>query len=361
MNYSQWVYIMIIKLLSISYYMNIYEESKIINLNSSNAIKNNGSFLSNVYFNFKNIIEDNDDVIDIKVSVTNAQIPFSFYNINVYNNILSINYNSTDYLLTLTRGNYNATNLITEIQNKLISNGLTNITITISSVTGCLLFTVSSGTLILKYNTSTIFTVLGLDNVDYTITSTLNAPFPLNLLGTLRLRICSYELITYNLDSSTGGTLNVLSTIPIEAPTFGIILYDNITNVQTKLNNNQLDGFDIIILDDNNNEVNFNNTNWTITILLTFIKKIRERKDTKKFEDYIKPILTLINKEIDNQQPEDQQPEDQQQQQPEDQQPEDQQPEDQQPDQHEIDLMEDNDLDLFLYNKGIDEKTGLLN
>ena len=93
---------------------NTYDETILINLNSKDAIKNNGSFLSDVYFNFKNIIKELDDVLEIQVTVSNAQIPYSFYNVNVYNNILAGTYNATPFTLTLTRGNYNATNLISE-------------------------------------------------------------------------------------------------------------------------------------------------------------------------------------------------------------------------------------------------------
>jgi hypothetical protein len=120
-----------------------YTETMLINLNGANAIQNNGSFLSNVYFNFKNVIQDVDNLLEVEISVANAQIPFSFYNVNVYNNVLAIDYNGTPYTLTLTRGNYNATNLISEIQTQFINAGITGTTITISSITGTI--QISSG------------------------------------------------------------------------------------------------------------------------------------------------------------------------------------------------------------------------
>ena len=247
-----------------------YTETMLINLNAGNALKNNGSFLSDVYFNFKNVIQDVDNLLEVEISVANAQIPYSFYNINVYNNVLNIDYNGTPYTLTLTRGNYNATNLITEINTQLINAGITGVIITISSITGTLSIS-SGGTLIFLSLGSTIYQVLGLETgTNYT--APFIAPYPLNLLGTLRLRICSYELITYNLDSTSMTTLNVLATIPIESSTFGVILYDNISNIKTRLNNTQLDGFDILILDDNNNPVNFNGVSWCISLLITMTK-----------------------------------------------------------------------------------------
>jgi hypothetical protein len=142
-------------------------------------------------------------------------------------------------------------------------------------------------------------------------------------------------------------SLNVLATVPIEAPTFGVILYDNITNIKTRLNNNQLDGFDILILDDDNNAVNFNNVNWCISVLIILTK---ERKDKNKndFFDYVK-ILGAIQNQTDNQaEPDITQTE------PE---PE---PEQQVEPDIQGNITDDNSLDLLLYNNGINPTTGTL-
>ena len=337
-----------------------YTETMLINLNATNATQNNGTFLSNVYFNFKNVIQDVDNLLEVEISVANAQIPFSFYNINVYNNVLSIDYNGTPYTLTLTRGNYNATNLITEINTQLINAGITTVTITISSITGTILITESSGTLQIFSSGSTIYSVLGLEiGTDYIIDNLtpLSALYPLNLLGTLRLRVCSYELITYNLDSTSMTTLNVLATIPIESATFGVILYDNITNIKTRLNNTQLDGFDILILDDNNNPVNFNNVPWCISLLITMTKERQIHPyDKKNFFDFVNMSSDANQSPPDANQSIDETPE------PE---PEPERPEGvgdfidaPEPEPEQID--DSNSLDLLLYDNKLDPITGLL-
>jgi hypothetical protein len=64
-----------------------YVEQRIVILDSNNAVKNNGDFNSDVVFNFKGILTDEPDVKEIQVSIQNAQIPMSFYNVNIYNNI----------------------------------------------------------------------------------------------------------------------------------------------------------------------------------------------------------------------------------------------------------------------------------
>lgn len=262
--------------------METFTETKIINLNSKNSVKNNSTFLSDVYFPFSGLLKDEEDILERYISIQNAQIPFSFYNINVYNNILKIQISTTVYTLTLTRGNYNATTLITEIQTQLTNNGITDITLSISPTTGLLTFTKTTGSFILISSGSTIYEVLGfVVGINYTsAVQQIIAPYPLNLLGTLRLRICSYELATNNIDFS-------LITIPIETGNFGLIQYTNITNIKATLNNLSLDGFDISIIDDDNNYINFNNINWTMTFVLTLIRK-RPIISPTKFIDVVK-------------------------------------------------------------------------
>jgi len=331
--------------------MTTYTDQRIINLSSDNAILNNATFLSDVNFTFFGLLKDDNDVETVEISVQNAQIPISFYNINIYTNILIINYNSIDYTLTLTRGNYNSTTLINEIISKLSDQGITDITITISSITGILTFT-RAGSLDFTINsTGTINKILGFElNTNYTsISGILTAPFPLNLLGILKLKIASYELQTENYDSSVKGNLNILSTIPIEAGSFGLILYDNIANIQSILKNPTLDGFDLKIYGDDNNLVNFNNIGWNISLLLS-ITRVKKEKSKTNFKEIISPILQFLNNVKENQQTQDNQ---QTQENPDTQQPQENQDTQQNQENQFLEDYGDSSLDLLLYNNHV--------
>ena len=284
--------------------MDTYIDQRIITLSSNNATLNNGSFLSDVYFNFKGLIKQDLDIREIQISVQNAQIPISFYNINVYNNILILDYNSTIYTFTLTRGNYNSTNLITEIILQFALQSIIDITITISSITGVMTFTRAGGLDFSILSTGTINVVLGfVENTTYTSTvGVLTAPFPLNLLGLLKLKLASFEIQTGNFDSSVQSNLNILATIPIESGAFGLILYDNISNTQAIINNDTLDGFDLQIYGDDDNLVNFNGIGWNISLLLA-ITRVRKQESKTTFKDLIFPINQLINTLQEQQKP----------------------------------------------------------
>lgn len=246
-------------------------ETKLINLNSNNAVKNNNSYLSNVYFPFPSLINDNNNIRKIQISVLNAQFPYSFYIINVYNNTLRMSVNGgSQFTLTLTRGNYNSNTLITEILAQLALAGVTAISIVLSTITGRLTFTTTGTSIEIFATGSTILRVLGFDILtNYTsVAKVLTAPYPLNLLNTLKIRICSLALCSNSLDSSVGGNLNLLASFAVNAESYGLNIYENPTSIKTELQIRDLNGFDLQILDDDSNLINFNNVYWTITLLL---------------------------------------------------------------------------------------------
>ena len=76
-------------------------DSRLINLNSKDAVKNNGAKLSDVYFKFRNLFREDEDVYYITCGVLNAQIPVSFYNINVNNQTLVYTVSGTSYTMTV--------------------------------------------------------------------------------------------------------------------------------------------------------------------------------------------------------------------------------------------------------------------
>jgi len=275
--------------------MDTYIDQRIITLSSNNATQNNGSFLSDVFFNFRGLVKEDDDNREVTISIQNAQIPISFYNINVYNNILVLDYNSTTYTFTLTQGNYNSLNLITEIIAKFALQGIIDITIVTSAITGCMTFTRALALDFTILSTGTINTVIGFDPTTNSISSlgVLTAPFPLNLLGLLKLKLASFELQTQNYDSSVQSNLNILATMPIDSGPFGVVLYNNISNITSIINNKSLDGFDLQIFGDDGRLVDFNNTHWNITLILA-ITRLRHQDSKTSFRDLIFPINQLI-------------------------------------------------------------------
>lgn len=290
--------------------------TKQINLNSVNAIKKNGTYNSDVLFPFKNMINEDEQISHIDFSIENAQIPVSFYNITTNNNTLGVSVDGGGVnILTIPEGNYNTTTLNTEIINQLADAGITTITLALSTVTGKYTFTISSGYFTFHYANSTMLKILGfLETQDYTSSSQiLTSPYPVNLLGVLKMKISSNAISVMNFDSAdNGSTKNTILELPITAQSFGLITYTNVSNIHSNLLTKNINDIDIRITDNNDSLINFNNIDWTMSFLIKIYYKDKkvlvhqkpeneEIKETPESEEIKeKPEPKPKKKEIDD-------------------------------------------------------------
>lgn len=246
--------------------MSITLETKLISLTSDAGIKNNGSYLSDITFFCNGLLTPNPQIINVELILLHAEIPVSFYTINYSNSFFKFKLDTNPIqTLQIPVGNYNANTLITAL--KTLINDV-NFSITISKITGKLTFQHNKTFNIYTDNNYSIGQILGFElNQTYTATGPnpfiLNAPYPLNLLGIKKLNILSSELSTINY-SSNKGTVSLLGSIPVDQPSFGLVIYENKTNTKYKLNNFEISKIDIQIEDETNNPINFNNINWSL-------------------------------------------------------------------------------------------------
>jgi hypothetical protein len=109
----------------------------------------------------------------------------------------------------------------------------------------------------------------------------MTLPYPLNLLGTLKLKIISKNLITDNYDS---GIADLLEVIPVNTGPFNLITFDNYNHINL-LKTTKIDNIDFQILDSFNRFIDFNNQNWSITLSLSIFRRF-----LPTIEDIIKKI-----------------------------------------------------------------------
>ena len=254
--------------------MNI-NDSRQIHLNTNGATKNNSSFNSDVLFNIPNLIKKQNYILYNTIRIIHCEIPFSFYIINEYNNLLALSTGN----ISITYGNYNANSFMTALSLLLP----TNMTITLNSSNGKFTLNYNSSFSILP--TSTIHKIMGFSKKT-TYSSTSNKiilPYPANFLGTNNVYIKSPNLILDNYNTSTKDYIT-LSNIPVNVPPFGIIQYLNQTGSKNLVKNIQMNNLEIQITDDDNNLIDFNNLEWSITIEIESIMQLNY--NTKAFEDY---------------------------------------------------------------------------
>lgn len=276
----------------------VIKDRRLINLSSQDAtnIYNEiPSFKSSVDFFFKSILKLEDDIVSLEGAVLQAAIPVSFYTINYTNDTLYYDISGLTKIITITRGNYNFTTLANEMIAKFLINGDV-FAIIISEITGILKFTYTPvmGSTFDSFNFtgSTILSVLGCITTSNTlaIANVLTPLYPLNLLGITKLKIFSNYFATSGHDSTGLSTSNLIATIGVNQPSFGIIIYDNQEGAYGKLKNNDISLIDIQITDQNNQLINFNNIDWSITLTLIIYRKIEVKNQD----------LTAILEEIKN-------------------------------------------------------------
>lgn len=272
-------------------------ESRIININSSNASqKNNTTYNSDVVFKFPGLVKRNQPYIKkVQFQLLDTCIPVSFYNINYTNNILIYQISSINYTITAQVGNYNFNSLAVELTSKFLLNGHT-FTVSINKLNGIIKFT-SIINFILISSGSTMFNILGLTNSNHTSSSfIINCDYPLNLLGITKIKISSINLNSYNLDSANNGNSNLIACIPVDQPSFGLIIYENKSFNKFTLRGDVVDEIDIQLTDQNDNLINFNNIDFQLTILLELtIEKPLNNSNTQ-----LNDILKNQNKILSN-------------------------------------------------------------
>lgn len=273
-------------------------DMRFLNLNSSNATLNNSTYLSDVRFNFKNILTDDTDIKYVTCGVLNAQIPVSFYTINYTNYLLNFSVDGGAIIpLIIKQGNYNSNSLITEIVSEFLLLGYT-FTITTSRITGIMSFN-CVGHSFTFYGTSTIFSILGfVSGTNYASSSNaITAIYPLNLLGIKRLNINSQSLSTNTYNSQGLSISSNIASVPVNVASFGLIDYVNASNAFPILKATTVTYVDIQITDEDNNLINFNGINWTLTIQINIFRRGTKENKNIDFSSIIN-ILTDIKEEL---------------------------------------------------------------
>jgi hypothetical protein len=250
----------------------VYQDNRLITLNSQDGVKINGTYLSNIQFNFSSLLKDDRNLIRTYVTVLNAQIPVSFYIIDETNNILYYLQGVLQKTIIIPVGNYNGNQLVTALNSGFTANA-TNITTSLNTLNGLLVFTVTVPALTYTFqSTSTIKKILGFDS--NLITSTfVTLPYQLNLLGKKKIFINSYNLRNSAYTSKNLGFVQTIATIPVDQPPYNMINYISVTDLEKViLTNRTVDTIDIQIFDEDNNYINFRNIDWSITLCLTVEK-----------------------------------------------------------------------------------------
>jgi hypothetical protein len=245
-------------------------ESIQIHLNSKYAKSYNNVNYSDVDFE-TNLIQV-DDRYSIHLSVINASIPYSFYNINSTNN--KITYQEltsptpTGLTLYIDRGNYTAYQLAT-----YLSQNLPNTTVSYNSIINKFTFSNSVNDFKIFTQFSTCQDLLGISRNDLYNTSIGKS---LTLAGQINLTQNQMIKIETNFNSGSISNLNsndmrILCSFPVSNVPYSLITYTNNDKYKIDLNNNVFNSINIKLLNQDEEPLELNQQFFSLTLQLDFV------------------------------------------------------------------------------------------
>ena len=257
--------------------------SFLVQINSDDSERLNGDFLSHVQFSFKQVFEKDNHIERVLVSVENAQIPCSFFGINETNDNLQYSYGGADYSINVTHGNYSGFSLCKELIRLFTVNSTPFLSAIVNSQTGKLTLTTLSTNFIIRAN-SNINKVIGIGSSDLpSVTFSVTCPITINLLGITSIRISSTRLLVNGLSSKGLASTSILATVPVDnaSASFGLLSYTNMTLFNPILHLTSLSNFDIQLLDQDSNYINFRNIGWSMTLKFDLIHREDKSHETR--------------------------------------------------------------------------------
>jgi hypothetical protein len=220
----------------------------------------------------------------VMISLTDFEMPYSFYNVNETNNKLVIQTTSGTETFILPPSNYDVDNVLTtlnlQLANKETELG-TLIVMTFSFSSNK--FTFTSGTLDFTITTDTTLDFeLGLGNLPVSSTSlVLTTANTCNFAGTPFIQL-NTDLGIRNLDNR-GRSFGVLTRIPVRTEPSQYIFHQATENLYFVLDERKIESIKVQLVDFKGRELILNGAIFSITISLTF-QHLRIPKDTSFFK-----------------------------------------------------------------------------
>jgi len=277
----------------------------LIHLRTEDCLKLNGSLNSYFQFILKPSIAVSNTQNTLSIKLSTAEIPFSFYTVNDYNNSFNIIEDGVPLLITLPKGSYD----IFEFRDLVRDELGVNYIVTVSINTGKM--NISNPTLaILGINfTSDAFKLMGFSNQSYEALAVdgLTSPNVMSLFSITGIYLKS-NLSGFNIYNSrlNNNLSSILQLIQIEADAFNMINYRSTTDAFiTKLNDKNIDQLTFRITDAEDNLIDFNGIDFEFT--LKVFENQKQRVEIQPTENLlqqtpyqplpIQPIDDLIDKQ----------------------------------------------------------------
>ena len=262
----------------------IIQDTKLLSLNSKYASKLNGTQNSRVLFDFVNIIDKSKDHLYMTMAVQSAEIPSSFYNVTIKNNITRVDRDdiAAAFDITMPVGNYNADTYLAKFKELYDAATPSNVTIALDAVTGIFNLQEALADFTIKSVGSTSYVLWGGEvGTDYVFPVAGDAAsfgFPANFLGVTKIKLSSDNLAGTNVDSSQLKTTTLIDTISVAATPFGLTIFNSLGR-ETLMKAKRIEEVDLELRDQDDNLIDFNNAEWCISIIINTHRRVAFSED----------------------------------------------------------------------------------
>jgi len=246
-----------------------HTESIQIHLSSKFATTYNNQNYSDCDFN-TNLLQISDKHT-ILLSVVNAVVPYSFYNLNSTNNVLfyqELTSPVTNTTFYMSYGNYNANQLAT-----YLSQNLPNTTVSYNSVTNKFTFVNSVNDFKILSQYTTCQNLLGLSTNDLYNTSigkSLTLFKQINLATTQIIQIAT-NFQSGSLNNLNNNDMKILCSFPCTNSPYSLITYTNNDNYKVNLNTNIFNSINIKLLNQDGLPLELNQQYFSLTLQLDIV------------------------------------------------------------------------------------------
>eukprot|EP01051_Picozoa_sp_SAG22_P006592 SAG22_NODE_436_length_10519_cov_21.912188_12_plen_323_part_00 len=261
------------------------QSPKLLFIDSRDAIHSNSDGAAEFMYVFNQAIHNNPGE-GVLVSLLQASIPYSFYNVRSGSNdsikITVVKDGATaNYTITVPAGNYTVTSLAQKLKEDIetqMDDGETNVTITYDRITNKFKFAISPATRSVTIHGATssdLTQVIGLTTEDFTFDNT-TAKVTSNVVdmngGIHALYLRTNLPVLSSMDSQSGGLSQILAKVPILDKPGSVITHEPANSVYKALIQTEaVRAITLRLTDDRNRLISLNGLHFSVSLMFEFV------------------------------------------------------------------------------------------
>jgi len=209
------------------------------------------------------------------LSLVNASIPHSFYNVNSNNNRFQyiedpyVTFVEHNYVIPI--GNYTITQFVSQLQSMI-----SPLQISYNSITNKMTFTHPTLPFCFYKSNNTCFELLGLSNYDHfspVNPKVIVSDVCCSMFSVRSICVCS-NFHTDNVHVNKPHMQTIIGSIPVNAGPNSIITYQNLNSFKNNLFTNVVNAIAIKFVDQDGNKIDLNGCHYSMTLQLDIIKYV---------------------------------------------------------------------------------------